>query len=55
LPCATLDGVDPALLRELAEIVEPAHVLTEPDAKAGYEVDWTGRFRGATPAVIRPG
>jgi FAD/FMN-containing dehydrogenase len=47
--------VDPALLRELADIVEPAHVLTEPDAKAGYEVDWTGRFRGATPAVVRPG
>ncbi len=47
--------MDPALLRELAEIVEPAHVLTEPDAKSGYEVDWTGRFRGATPAVIRPG
>jgi FAD/FMN-containing dehydrogenase len=47
--------VDPALLRELADIVEPAHVLTEPDAKSGYEVDWTGRFRGATPAVVRPG
>lgn len=47
--------MDPALLRELTDIVGPAHVLTAPDAKAGYEVDWTGRFRGATPAVVRPG
>src|SRR4051812_23650852 len=23
--------------------------------RAGYEVDWTGRFRGSTPAVVRPG
>ncbi len=22
---------------------------------AGYCVDWTGRYRGATPAVVRPG
>jgi FAD/FMN-containing dehydrogenase len=43
------------VLRELADIVRPVHVLVEPDAKASYEVDWTGRFRGATPAVIRPG
>ena len=42
-------------LRELADIVTPAHVITDADAKAGYEVDWTGRFRGATPAVVRPG
>ena len=22
---------------------------------AGYEVDWTGRYHGTTPAVVRPG
>lgn len=42
-----------ALLRDLAAIVGNAHVLTG-DAAAGYAVDWTGRFRGYTPAVVRP-
>ncbi len=31
------------------------HVLTDADATAGYRVDWTGRFAGSTPAVVRPG
>ncbi len=43
-----------ALLRELVLIVGPTHVLTSPDQRATYEVDWTGRFRGHTPAVVRP-
>jgi FAD/FMN-containing dehydrogenase len=30
-------------------------VLTDPDVIAGYAVDWTGRFRGSTTAVVRPG
>jgi FAD/FMN-containing dehydrogenase len=42
-----------ALLREFASVVGGAHVLTG-DATAGYAVDWTGRFRGKTPAVLRP-
>ena len=47
----TLPG---ALLRSLAGIVGEPHVLTG-DAAAGFAVDWTGRFRGHTPAVVRPG
>ncbi len=47
----TLPG---ALLRSLAGIVGERHVLTG-DAAAGFAVDWTGRFRGQTPAVVRPG
>jgi FAD/FMN-containing dehydrogenase len=43
-----------ALLRSLAGIVGEPHVLTG-DATAGFAVDWTGRFRGQTPAVVRPG
>jgi FAD/FMN-containing dehydrogenase len=43
----------PAALRALAGLVGAQHVLTG-DAAAGYAVDWTGRFRGATPAVVRP-
>src|SRR5258705_10144503 len=41
------------LLRSLAGIVGEPHVLTG-DATAGYASDWTGRFRGETPAVVRP-
>jgi FAD/FMN-containing dehydrogenase len=45
--------LSPAAARALGDIVGPRHVLTG-DAAAGYVVDWTGRFRGATPAVLRP-
>jgi FAD/FMN-containing dehydrogenase len=47
----TLPG---SLLRSLAGIVGESHVLTG-DAAAGFAVDWTGRFLGYTPAVVRPG
>jgi FAD/FMN-containing dehydrogenase len=47
--------VDPRLEADLVEIVGPAHVLTDPEVTASYAVDWTGRFAGATPAVVRPG
>ena len=43
----------PPLLRSLAAIVGQSHVLTG-DATAGYAIDWTGRFRGRAPAVVRP-
>src|SRR6476659_4065539 len=42
-----------ALLRALAGIVGEQHVLTG-DATAGFAVDWTSRFRGRTPAAVRP-
>ena len=35
-------------------VVGTEHVLVEPDVVGQHEVDWTGRFRGVTPAVIRP-
>jgi FAD/FMN-containing dehydrogenase len=41
------------LVRQLTAVVGDRHVLTG-DAAAGYTVDWTGRFRGHTPAVVRP-
>lgn len=43
-----------ALIRELVAIVGAEHVITDPDVLRGYEVDWTGRFVGATAAVARP-
>ena len=42
------------LRARLAEVVGPAHVLTDPDLVGGYEVDWTGRFQGRARAVVRP-
>jgi len=46
--------VDPRLLADLREVVGPGHVLVDREVTAGYAVDWTGRFLGATPAVVRP-
>jgi FAD/FMN-containing dehydrogenase len=46
--------VPDSFLAALADVVGPEHVLRG-DATAGYVTDWTGKFRGATPAVIRPG
>ncbi len=42
------------LLPRLAAIVGEHHVLTDPDVRAGYETDWTRRYHGSTPAVVRP-
>ena len=42
------------LLQRLAAIVGEEHVLTDPDLRAGYEADWTRRYHGSTPAVVRP-
>jgi FAD/FMN-containing dehydrogenase len=38
----------------LRSAVGPAHVLTDRDLRASYETDWTGRFSGASRAVVRP-
>jgi FAD/FMN-containing dehydrogenase len=42
------------LIDALARIVGSAHVLSEPSLRAGYERDWTGRWRGEALAVVRP-
>ncbi len=47
--------IDEAVLDDLASIVGPAHVLSDPELTSGYAVDWTRRFAGSTPLVIRPG
>lgn len=38
----------------LTEILTEADVLTDADLRAGYERDWTGRYRGECSAVVRP-
>ena len=47
--------VDDRLRRALGEVVGPGNVLDDPEIVASYTVDWTGRFRGSTPLVVRPG
>jgi FAD/FMN-containing dehydrogenase len=44
----------PIVLDELRAAVGVEHVLTDADVIAGYAVDWTGRFRGTSAAVVRP-
>lgn len=44
-----------ALARALGEVVGERHVLADPELRAGYEVDWTRRFRGEASLVARPG
>jgi FAD/FMN-containing dehydrogenase len=46
--------MDTAILDALAAAVGPGHVLTEPDARAGFERDWSGRWHGDALAVVRP-
>ena len=46
-------GLPVTLSRSLASVVGEHHVVTGA-AAAGFVVDWTGRFRGHTPAVLRP-
>jgi len=47
--------LSPDLLGELRAAVGARHVVTDPALVAGRVVDWTGRFCGATPALVRPG
>jgi FAD/FMN-containing dehydrogenase len=42
------------LAAALTEIVGPAHVLREPDVRAGYETDITGRYGAPAALVVRP-
>lgn len=47
---------DPELVAPALEaIVGPAHVLGDPDLRAGYETDWSGRYGGRAAFVVRPG
>jgi len=45
----------PTLIVALRQAVGDAFVLTDPDIVSGQVRDWTGRFSGSTPAVVRPG
>lgn len=42
------------LLHALRNVVGDRHVLTDPEVRAPYERDWTGRFGAPARAVVRP-
>jgi FAD/FMN-containing dehydrogenase len=44
-----------AFLAGCRRAVGDAEVVTDPDVTASYVTDWTRRFRGSTPAVVRAG
>ncbi|HEX3564703.1 MAG TPA: FAD-binding protein, partial [Acidimicrobiales bacterium] len=46
--------IDPAVRTELVDIIGSAHVLTDHDMRATYEVDWTRRWSGSASVVVRP-
>ncbi len=54
-PVTDRPGLPSRALDELVAAVGEAHVVTDPEVMAPHVVDWTGRFRGAGPAVVRPG
>ena len=58
LGCPRADGhaaVNAALLGAMRRIVGRDNAVDDPEVTAGYAVDWTGRWRGRTPLVVRPG
>ncbi len=50
MPHATL-----GLREALESAVGERHVLGDPEVRARYETDWTGRFHGTASYVVRPG
>jgi FAD/FMN-containing dehydrogenase len=46
--------IAPAALAELEDVLGGAGLVTDPDVVAPHTVDWTGRFRGSSPALLRP-
>ncbi|MDP7066633.1 MAG: FAD-binding oxidoreductase [Acidimicrobiales bacterium] len=49
-----MTSIDEKVLHEFEEIVGVAHALHDPDLVSTYTTDWTGRFQGRTPVVLRP-
>lgn len=48
-------GAIERFLDEVRQSVGEAHVVTDPAVTASAATDWTGRFVGSTPAIVRPG
>ncbi len=51
----TASALSPQVHRELLDITGPRGLSTDPDLIGPHVVDWTGRFRGTSPALLSPG
>ena len=51
---SVVTGIDSAVRTQLVDLVGPTHVITDPDMRATYEVDWTRRWTGSASVVVRP-
>jgi FAD/FMN-containing dehydrogenase len=47
--------VDVSFIPALRAIVGATHILEDADLRRAYETDWTRRYHGSTPFVVRPG
>lgn len=54
VPDDVLSPLPEGLGAALIGVVGERHALFDPQVTAGWAVDWTGRFCGSTPAVVRP-
>lgn len=45
----------PEMLRDFATLIGAHHVLVAAAERAPYEIDWTRRYVGSSPVVLRPG
>jgi len=46
--------LDESVIKEFQRIVGVNHALLEAELTASYSSDWTGRFNGRSPVVLRP-
>ncbi|MFN8038659.1 MAG: FAD-binding oxidoreductase [Acidimicrobiales bacterium] len=53
-PRSSASPLPDAARRDLLDAVGPRGLVIDADERASYEVDWTGRFHGQAPAVVRP-
>ena len=50
----TAPTLTPQVHRELLDVTGPKGLTTDPDLIRSHVVDWTGRFRGRSPALLSP-
>lgn len=48
-------AMTPDLITRLTEALDPKAWSTDPGELAGHVSDWRGRYRGATPLLLKPG
>ena len=50
----TAPTLPPAALSALRDVLGPGGLVLDADVVAAHSTDWTGRYRGRAPALLRP-